>query len=147
MGTANGDSTPLHQYAEIKICVESMWRTIQVFIRPPTFNDRSTLILGLPWLYDVDADIKIRKFQIRIGDRTKGEERKTIQTKEFKPAVHHKLSLIPLDIKNHDLLCSLPVKSKPPLESPSESEESVSSTEKDHSGKVSVTNATLKRYP
>ncbi|KAI1004035.1 hypothetical protein K3495_g4174 [Podosphaera aphanis] len=127
MGTANGESTQFHQYAEMKICVEGIWRAVQVFVRPPTSNDRTSLILGLPWLCDVNADIKIRKFQLRIGNRKKGEERKTIQTSEFKPAVHHKFSLIPLTSKNHDPLHSLPPKSKPPLESSSESEDSESS--------------------
>ncbi|KAI0991693.1 hypothetical protein K3495_g16494 [Podosphaera aphanis] len=133
MGTANGGSTQLHQYAEIKISVEDIWRTIQVFVRPPTANDRPSLILGLPWLYDVNADIKIRKFQLRIGDKEKGEKRVTIQTSEFKPAVHHKLSLIPLASKNHDLLRALPVKTKPTLESSSESEDSESSEDESSS--------------
>ncbi|POS81830.1 hypothetical protein EPUL_006096, partial [Erysiphe pulchra] len=146
MGTANGESTPLYQYAEIKICVEDIWRTIQVFVRPPTSNDRSTLILGLPWLYDVDASIKIRKFQIEIGDRSKGEKRRTIQTSQFKPAVHHRLSLIPVESKNHDLLDNLPVESKPPLESSSDSQESDSSVDEEFLGKGDVTSATLKHH-
>ncbi|RKF71561.1 hypothetical protein GcC1_097023, partial [Golovinomyces cichoracearum] len=145
MGTANGDSTQLHQYTAINICVEELWRTIQIFVRPPTTNDRSTLILRLPWLYDVDADIKIRKFQLRIGDKSKGEKSRTIQTSVFKSAFHHKLSLIPLISKNHDRLDSLPVKSKLTLESSSESEESDSSADVAPSGNGNVTNTTVKR--
>ncbi|POS87031.1 hypothetical protein EPUL_000585 [Erysiphe pulchra] len=150
MGTTNGDSTPLHQFAEIKICVADIWRTDQVFVRPPTDNDHSTLILGLPWLYDVDADINIRKFQIRIRDKSKGEMHKTIKMSQFKPATHHKLSLIPLTSKHHDLLQSLPIKKRLPLESSSESEsereESESTWEENPSGKFNVTNTTLKRH-
>ncbi|RKF79239.1 hypothetical protein GcC1_048038, partial [Golovinomyces cichoracearum] len=127
------------------ICVEELWRTIQVFVRPPTTNDRSTLILGLPWLYDVDADIRTRKFQLRIGDKSEEEKRRTIQTSVFKPAVHHKLSLIPLISKNHDLLDSLPVKCRLTLESSSESEESDSSADVAPSKNGNVTNATVKR--
>ncbi|KAI1007128.1 hypothetical protein K3495_g1091 [Podosphaera aphanis] len=129
MGTANRGTTQLHQYAEIKICVEDIWRTIQVFVRPPTVDDRPSLILGLPWLYDVNADIKIIKFQLKIWNRSKGEERKTIQTSDFKLAAHHKLSLILLTSKSHNLLRALPVKSKPPLESSSEIEDSESSAD------------------
>ncbi|RKF82572.1 hypothetical protein GcC1_013040, partial [Golovinomyces cichoracearum] len=145
MGTANGDSTQLHQYTEINICVEELWRTIQVFVRPPTTNDRSNLILGLPWLYDLDADSKIRKFQLTIGDKSKGKKCRTIQTSVFKPAVHHKLSLIPLISKNHDILDSLPVKSKLTLESSSEREESDLSADVAPSGNGNITNVMEKR--
>ena len=64
------------------------------FFRPPTSNDRSTLILGLPWLYDVDARIKFRKFQIKLGDKSKEEKQRNIQTRQFKPTVYHSLPQI-----------------------------------------------------
>ncbi|RKF65978.1 hypothetical protein OnM2_000012 [Erysiphe neolycopersici] len=70
MQTADGSITQLNDFAVLIVGVGNIYRKIHAFIRPELSNqpDSTSLLLGLPWLYSVDATIKIRDFSLTIGD-------------------------------------------------------------------------------
>ncbi|KUJ24601.1 uncharacterized protein LY89DRAFT_727621 [Mollisia scopiformis] len=96
MNTADGNSSSLNSYTTFNIGVNSIWKKIYVFIRPDVGGKGDlSLLLGLPWLHDVDAKFNIRESKIEIGDRGVGENIVTLQRPIFIPSEKHKLILHP----------------------------------------------------
>lgn len=64
MQTADGSITKLNDFAFLIVGVENFLRKIYAFIGPelPGQPDSTSLLLGLPWLYSVDAITKNRDF-------------------------------------------------------------------------------------
>ena len=74
MRTADGRETILHHFVFFKMGVEDVWRDIRCFVAPTT-NARyaHSLLLGIPWLWSVNAIIAIRESKILVGDPGKNE--------------------------------------------------------------------------
>lgn len=74
-------------------------RTVWAIVKPGSSADDSrdsaTVLLGLPWLFDVYAQIDVRGQTLRIGDETRGEERQTIRGPELAFAYNQRLLLAP----------------------------------------------------
>jgi hypothetical protein len=96
MGTADGQSCQLTHYITCVFTCEGITRTVQAFIRPGSTFDQFQLLLGLPWLHDVDAHIGIRQGTIEIGDIRRGEKRVKIKGPQFIQSTKHNLILLPL---------------------------------------------------
>ncbi|KAI0992116.1 hypothetical protein K3495_g16070, partial [Podosphaera aphanis] len=98
MRTADGNSSQLTEFCKLQICTQGVWRKVWCFIRPGTHDDGDFhLLLGLPWLNDVDAKIFIRSSYIEIGDSSIGEKTTKIKGPVFIPSVKHRLVLLPKD--------------------------------------------------
>jgi hypothetical protein len=97
MNTADGNSSPLSAYTTFMMGVNGIWRRVFAFIRPVSKGNEGELflLLGLPWLDDVDAKIHIRQSAIEIGDRSIGEKPITLQGPVFVPSKEHRLILHP----------------------------------------------------
>ncbi|KAI0995731.1 hypothetical protein K3495_g12450 [Podosphaera aphanis] len=96
--TADGNSSQLTEFCKLHICTQGVWRRIWCFIRPGTHDGGDLhLLLGLPWLNDVDAKIFIRSSYIEIGDTAAGENLTKIQGPIFIPSIKHRLVLLPKD--------------------------------------------------
>jgi len=97
MNTADGNASPLIAYTTFMMGVKGIWRRVFAFIRPESRanNGELSLLLGLPWLDDVDAKIHIRNSTIEIGDRAMGEASVIIQGPMFVPSQEHRLILHP----------------------------------------------------
>ncbi|KAI6245403.1 hypothetical protein HI914_06365 [Erysiphe necator] len=83
-GTADGGTI---------IGVAEIWRKFDVLILPQVKNDTHSLLLGLPWLYQVNARINIPTFSLRIGDRKVVGRRVEILTTRFKLGKHQNIRL------------------------------------------------------
>ncbi|RKF61037.1 hypothetical protein GcC1_160010 [Golovinomyces cichoracearum] len=70
-------------FASIQIRVAEIWRRVDVLILPQVKNDTRSLLLGLPWLYQVNARIDIPSFSLIIGDRKIDGRRVEISTTKF----------------------------------------------------------------
>lgn len=102
MRTADHRDTVLEFWVWVHIGVEGIWRNIRCFVAPEvvsvTESGRSeylSLILGIPWLYSVDASISIRQSTIFIGDRTIGEEVRGVVGPEMVFCKDHNLLMYP----------------------------------------------------
>ncbi|POS83490.1 hypothetical protein EPUL_004983, partial [Erysiphe pulchra] len=95
MNVADGSSARLTHYAELKIGVHGIWRRVEAFVRLFSEDNKEDihLLLGLPWLFTVDAKIKIKDSLIEIGDVERGEEIKEIKGPKFVGSEGHKLIL------------------------------------------------------
>ncbi|KAI0996638.1 hypothetical protein K3495_g11544 [Podosphaera aphanis] len=102
MVTADGNSTPLLEFVKCTVGIGGVWRTIYAFKRPEILGktDPTHLLLGLPWLFSVDARINIWQFTLEIGDTTKARERRVcVQTPVWEPQEQQKLILMPRDFE------------------------------------------------
>ncbi|KAI0995222.1 hypothetical protein K3495_g12960, partial [Podosphaera aphanis] len=98
MMTADGSSSQLTEFCKLHNCTQGVWRRIWCFIRPGTHDGGDLhLLLGLPWLNDVDAKIFIRSSYIEIGDTAAGDNLTKIQGPIFVPSIKHRLVLLPKD--------------------------------------------------
>ena len=77
-------------------------RDIRCFIAPEVTSITPTgeteylsLILGLPWLFAVDAIISIRQSAIMVGDTSLGETRRTVISPELVFCKDHNLLIYP----------------------------------------------------
>lgn len=102
MRTADHRDTVLQHWVWLHIGVEGIWRNIRCFVAPEvvavTESGRAeylSLILGIPWLYSVDASISIRQSTIFIGDRTIGEEVRGVVGPEMVFCKDHNLLMYP----------------------------------------------------
>jgi hypothetical protein len=72
MRIADYRDTLLHYWIFLEIGIEGIWRTIRLFVGPESINtsgiDDLSLILGLLWLYAVNATFLIRGSSILVGD-------------------------------------------------------------------------------
>lgn len=102
MRTADQRDTVLEYWIWLNIGVEGIWRDIRCFVAPEvvsvTESGRSeylSLILGIPWLYSVDASISIRLSTIFIGDRSIGEQVRGVVGPELVFCKDHNLLMYP----------------------------------------------------
>lgn len=80
MRTADHRESVLQHWVWLRLAVEGIVRDIRCFVAPELphtiaagHTEYLSLILGLPWLYSVDAHISIRQSRFMIGDTTIGE--------------------------------------------------------------------------
>ncbi|RKF65406.1 hypothetical protein GcC1_121015 [Golovinomyces cichoracearum] len=92
-GTADGGTTVAEHFASTKIGVAEIWRRVDVLILSQVKNDAHSLLLGLPWLYQVNARIDIPSFTLRIGDRKIDGRREEISTRKFKMGKYQNIRL------------------------------------------------------
>ena len=102
MRTADHRDTILKYWVWLNIGVEGVWRNIRCFVAPEvvsvTESGRSeylSLILGIPWLFSVDASISIRMSTIFIGDRSIGEQVRGVVGPELVFCKDHNLLMYP----------------------------------------------------
>lgn len=97
MNVANGTSSSLTHFTTFNIGVLGVWRSVDAFVRPWRSKDEKDLhlLLGLPYLWDVNAKMHIRESIIELGDET---IEKTVRIKgpEFVPGKSRKLILHPI---------------------------------------------------
>ena len=102
MRTADHRDTVLMYWVWLDISVEGIWRKIRCFVAPEVVSvneagraEYLSLILGIPWLYSVDASISIRLSTIFVGDRTIGEEVREVVGPELVFCHDHNLLMYP----------------------------------------------------
>ncbi|TQS38712.1 hypothetical protein Golomagni_00783 [Golovinomyces magnicellulatus] len=93
LGTADGGTIIAKHFTSIQIGVAEIWRKIDVLILPQVKNDTHSLLLGLPWLYQVNARINIPTFSLRVGDRKVDGRRVEISTTKFILGKHPNIRL------------------------------------------------------
>ncbi|KAF5178074.1 Zinc finger, CCHC-type [Thalictrum thalictroides] len=167
-GTAEGRLTSATHYTEIKIGVSGIWRHAEALLLPPTSGNPRSLILGLPWLFDVCGSLNIPKFTLTIGDPEKGEIVVNIQTTKFKFGQNNRLRLVLAEKRTIELAkAQITAKNNRNQKNSRIQTENLSDTESDYenssgtsenedetnsvssksSGKESVTGVTIKRLP
>ena len=97
METADHNDTMLHYWVSLDVGVEGLWRTVRCFVGPDgrAGQSRLSLLLGLPWLYAVNAMIDIRGSRILVGDSNIGEKVRAITGPELVFHTDHNLLLYP----------------------------------------------------
>lgn len=101
MHTADQRDTPLKEWTEFWIGTAGIWRHVRCFVSPHTSLPGSAksghfnLLLGLPWLFSVNAHISIRESRISIGDPSLGESMRDIVGPEMVFCNEHTLIMYP----------------------------------------------------
>ncbi len=96
MQTADHRETLLESYVGFDLCVEGIWRTIRCFVSPAQgLPEEPRLLLGLPWLYSVNAVISVRQSSIQIGDPSIGERVRYITGPELVYHRDHNMLMYP----------------------------------------------------
>ena len=97
METADHRETMLQHWVTFDFCCEGLWRTVRCFVNPtiPGISDFPRLLLGLPWLYDINAVISIRGSFIQIGDPLVGETSRFVTGPEMVYHRDHSLLMYP----------------------------------------------------
>ena len=72
MKVANRLRCKLIRQTYLNVEIQGITRNVQAFMCP-TRNKKLELLLGIPYLESIDAQIDIRKSKIRIGDRDRRE--------------------------------------------------------------------------
>ncbi|TGJ79930.1 hypothetical protein E0Z10_g8845 [Xylaria hypoxylon] len=95
--TSTGESARVFEFVVINMGVMSIWRSVWAIIRPVTLKieDESevSIILGLPWLWEVAAFIDIRAGTLWIGEKSRGEPRVKVKGPVMGLSHHHRLCL------------------------------------------------------
>ena len=100
MKTADHRETLLHHWVHLELGVEGIWRNIQCFVAPELPSpapgtEHLSLLLGILWLYSVNATIGIRGSRIEISDPRAGEEVRDIVGPELVFSQDHNLLMYP----------------------------------------------------
>lgn len=102
MRTADHKDTPLELWVWLEVGVQQLWRKIRCFVSPSVINPLYSiatkplsLLLGIPWLYSVNAQISIRSSTIEIGDPSLGEEVRNVVRPELVFCQDHNLLMYP----------------------------------------------------
>jgi hypothetical protein len=102
MRTADNHDTILYHWVWVRVSVADILRDIRCFVAPKITQttaagqvEHLSLILGLPWLYSVDASISIRKSKITIGDVSIGETVREVVGPELVFCKDHNLLMYP----------------------------------------------------
>ncbi|RKF65134.1 hypothetical protein OnM2_012017 [Erysiphe neolycopersici] len=97
--------------AEGRVC-----RCVEALVLPPVTGNPCSLVLGLPWLFDVCGNLDITTFTLKIGDTSKGDKRANVQTTKFKLGQNNRLRLILADQRAMELakaqICARDAESK-----------------------------------
>ncbi|POS82529.1 hypothetical protein EPUL_004700, partial [Erysiphe pulchra] len=102
-GTAEGRLTNATNFTKIRIGVSGVWRCAEALVLPPGSGNPCSIILGLPWLFDVCGNLDIPTFTLKIGDITEGEKRVELQTTRFKLGQNSRLRLMLADQRTIEL--------------------------------------------
>lgn len=84
MTVADGTKCDLQHWTHFEVKIQGIERKVWAFVCP-TESQGLSLLLGVPYLEEVDAQIKIKSNMIRIGDSKRGEEVVTVQAPDRKP--------------------------------------------------------------
>ncbi|SLM36249.1 hypothetical protein LPUS_05745 [Lasallia pustulata] len=100
MKTADHRETLLHHWVYLDLGVEDIWRQICCFVASELpfavpGMEHLSLLLGIPWLYSVNATIGIRGSRIEIGDPAAGETIRDIVGPELVFLKDHNLLMYP----------------------------------------------------
>ena len=99
MRTADHRETILHHWVWLDIGVGGVWRKIRCFVAPDNTalgaNAYLSLILGIPWLWTVNAIIAIRTSKIMIGDPGAQEYNREVVGPELFFCEDHNLLMYP----------------------------------------------------
>jgi hypothetical protein len=99
MLTSDGRHTLVTDFVAIKVLCEGISWEIWAVMRPgPYSNNDNKLLLGLPWLWDVNAYFDIQNSTLRIGDDARGEQKVDISGPLLSPMLAHRLTLGPKGI-------------------------------------------------
>ncbi|KAG6106449.1 hypothetical protein E4U13_007449, partial [Claviceps humidiphila] len=58
-------------------------------------SDRTILVLGLPWLHDVCAKFDIRRSELTLGDKSRGDSVETVRGPQVTLSDRQKILLCP----------------------------------------------------
>lgn len=101
MRTADHKETLLLNWVWLEIDLASIWRRIRCFVAPSVFPSASSteeplsLLLGIPWLYSVNAILSIRESKTEIGDPTLGEQVREVEGPELVFCNEHDILMYP----------------------------------------------------
>ena len=100
MRTADNRETMLYHWVYLDIGVAGIWRKIRCFVAPEqsSMNPSSehlSLLLGIPWLYGVNATLSIRGSKIKVEDPNVGEKVRDIIGPELIFCRNHNLLMYP----------------------------------------------------
>lgn len=102
MRTADHRDTILEYWVWLHVAVEGVWRHIRCFVAPQVVSVSESgrseylgLILGIPWLFSVDAKISIRHSSLMVGDVSMGEEVREVIGPEMVFCKYHNLIMYP----------------------------------------------------
>lgn len=99
MCTADNKEIALQHIVKFTLNIQGIIRPVQAFVAPPDNNTSASwfsLLLGIPWLYQVDATIRIRQFAVTIGDKNVGETPRDIaEAAELGFSKEHTLIMYP----------------------------------------------------
>lgn len=83
--TADHKDTPLQFWVWLEVGVQQLWGKVRCFVSPSLVNPLSSigteplsLLLGIPWLYSVNAEISVRNSTIKIDDPSLEEVRDVV---------------------------------------------------------------------
>lgn len=139
MRTADHRDTLLHHWVKLTVGVQGIWRDIRCFVTPKVTNTSSSgeteylsLILGIPWLYSVDALISVRQSKIMVGDVSIGEQVREVAGPELVFCSDHNLLMYPKSVVAVSTKARQPQHAR--VEEVDEDEESSDSSESSDSG-------------
>ena len=101
MHTADHRDTPLEYWTEFWVNTEGISRQVRCFVSPAinlpgsARSGHFSLLLGLPWLFSVNAHISIRDSKISVGDPARGETLREIKGPEMVFCNEHTLLMYP----------------------------------------------------
>ena len=100
MQTADHFEAMLEYYIGFDLCVEGIWRYVRCFVAPEVRGrpQEPRILLGLPWLYSVNAFISVRQSTIQIGDPSIGEHVRCITGPELVYHKDHNMIMYPKSI-------------------------------------------------
>ncbi|OQO11727.1 hypothetical protein B0A48_03454 [Cryoendolithus antarcticus] len=84
MTVADGKTCELTHWASFQVRVQGIKRSVWALACPTDSRDIA-LLLGIPYLDSVDAQIRVRSTMIEIGDKARGEKIVKVQAKDCKP--------------------------------------------------------------
>ncbi|RKF60315.1 hypothetical protein OnM2_052064 [Erysiphe neolycopersici] len=97
VSTAHGGGTDLKEFTCFNVGVSGIWRQVYALIR--SYDKKGSgelnLLLGLPWLYEVNAVISVSTSSIVIGDKKFDGCTSTLNLPEFIPSSTPNLVLQP----------------------------------------------------
>lgn len=111
MRTADHKDTQLHHWVLLNVGVQGIWKKIRCFVSPavtslPTasnpplsaINEPLSLLLRIPWLYSVNAQLSIRHSKIEVGNPSMGETVCEVVCPELVYCHDHNLLMYPKSV-------------------------------------------------
>lgn len=110
--TADHEYTYLHHWVSLNVGVEDIWRQIKYFVSPTITNSSNilrasessqsleplNLLLGIPWLYSVNAQLFTRNSKIEISDPEIGKVVRAVAGSKLVYCYDHNLLMYLKDI-------------------------------------------------